>query len=107
MTPAELDNVATFFSLIFRRPVGQHVILLCDSVSCWVMGYDEVRAHLSARLGIRPGQTTADGLFTLLPVACLGVCERAPAMMIGEKVYGNLNPDEIDRILATYQRDEA
>ena len=107
MTPDELDNVATFFSLIFRRPVGKHVILLCDSVSCWVMGYNQVREHLSARLGIGPGQTTADGLFTLLPVACLGACDRAPAMMIDEELYGGLNPNEIDRILATYQRDKA
>ncbi len=106
MTPDELDNVATFFSLIFRRPVGKHVILLCDSVSCWVTGYNAVREHLTERLGIGMGQTTADGLFTLLPVACLGLCDRAPAMMIDEKAYGNLNPDEIDRILAAYQGDD-
>jgi NADH-quinone oxidoreductase subunit E len=107
MTPDELDNVATFFSLIFRRPVGRHVILLCDSVSCWVMGYNKVREHLSARLGIGPGETTADGLFTLLPVACLGACERAPAMMIDGKLYGGLTPDQIDYILAAYREDVA
>ena len=67
MTPADLDGVATFYNMIFRKPVGQHVILLCDSVSCWIMGYDRLREHLATRLGIGPGETTADGRFTLLP----------------------------------------
>ncbi len=107
MTPDELDNAATFFSLIFRRAVGKHVILLCDSVSCWVMGYNQVRKHLQTRLGIGMGETTPDGLFTLLPVACLGACERAPAMMVDEELYGDLDPNEIDRILASYGKDQA
>src|SRR5512143_1739205 len=70
MTPDELDAVATFYSFIFRRPVGKHIILICDSISCWVMGYDTVREHLKKRLGIVPGETTADGQFTLLPASC-------------------------------------
>jgi len=60
MTPDELDGVATFYNLIFRKPVGRHVILVCDSVSCWIMGYDRLRERLTARLGIRPGETTPD-----------------------------------------------
>jgi NADH-quinone oxidoreductase subunit E len=105
MTPDELDSVATFFSLIFRKPVGRHVILVCDSVSCWVMGYDEVREHLKARIGIGLGETTADGRFTMLPIACLGACDRAPAMMVDEELYGNLTPEKIDEILAAYSED--
>lgn len=107
MTPAELDSVATFYNLIFRRPVGKHVILLCDSVSCWVMGYDGLRAHLTRRLGIDFGQTTPDGLFTLLPVVCLGACDRAPVMMIDDRLFGNLDPEKVDAILARYAAEVA
>jgi NADH-quinone oxidoreductase subunit E len=106
MTPEELDGVATFYSLIFRSPVGRHVILICDSVSCWVMGYDGILGRLTSRLGIGLGETTADGLFTLLPVACLGVCERAPAMMIGDALYTDLTPEKIDGILDEYRHEK-
>jgi NADH-quinone oxidoreductase subunit E len=102
ITPAELDGVATFYNLIFRKPVGKHIILVCDSVSCWIMGYDRILQHLQERLGIVLGETTADGVFTLLPIVCLGACDQAPAMMIDDELYGNLNPEKIDRILATY-----
>lgn len=102
MTPAELEGVATFFNLIFRRPVGQHVILLCDSVSCWIMGCDRIREHLTARLGIGFGETTPDGRFTLLPMACLGACDHAPAMMIDEELYGDLDPEKVEEILQRY-----
>ena len=71
MSPDELDGVATFYNLIFRRPVGRHVILVCDSVSCWIMGYEALRDRLQARLGVRLGETTTDGRFTLLPIVCL------------------------------------
>ena len=103
MSPDELDGVATFYNLIFRKPVGKHVVLVCDSVSCWIMGYDSIRAHLTARLGVGLGQTTADGRFTLLPIVCLGACDHAPAMMIDDVLYHDLDPDKIDRILESYQ----
>ena len=102
LSPEEVDHVATFYSLIFRRPVGRHVILVCDSVSCWIMGYNAMREHLSRRLGIGLGETTADGRFTLLPVACLGACDHAPAMMVDQDFHGDLTPERIDRILETY-----
>jgi NADH-quinone oxidoreductase subunit E len=102
MTPAELDGVATFYNLIFRKPVGKHIILVCDSISCWIMGYERVLQHLQDRLGIVKGETTADGVFTLLPIVCLGACDQAPAMMIDDELYGNLDPDKIDEILTKY-----
>jgi NADH-quinone oxidoreductase subunit E len=102
MTPAELDEVATFYNLIFRKPVGRHVILICNSVSCFVMGYTGLREHLRARLGIDFGETTADGRFTLLPMVCLGDCDRAPAMMIDDQLYDELTPEKIDEVLARY-----
>jgi NADH-quinone oxidoreductase subunit E len=103
MTPAELDGVATFYNLIFRRPVGRHVILLCDSVACWMMGEPAARAHLRERLGIDPGETTEDGRFTLLPIVCLGHCDHAPAMMVDEDQYGDLSAGRLDAILDRYR----
>ena len=106
MTPSELDNVATFYNLIFRKPVGKHVILLCDSVSCWLMGYEKMRQHLHERLGIEFGETTPDGEFTLLPMVCLGDCDHAPVMMVGPNLHNDLNPDKIDKILESYRNKE-
>lgn len=103
MTPDELDSVATFYNLVYRKPVGRHVILVCNSASCWVVGYEPVRQHLSERLGIGLGETSGDGRFTLLPVVCLGACDRAPVMMIDTELYGNLTPEKIDEILAKYE----
>ena len=102
MSPTDLDSVATFYNFIFRRPVGRHVILVCDSVSCWIMGYDTIVNHLENRLGIGLGETTEDGRFTLLPNVCLGACDRAPVMMIDDQLFGELDADKIDKILASY-----
>jgi NADH-quinone oxidoreductase subunit E len=102
MTPDELDSVATFYNLIFRKPVGKHVILLCDSVSCWIMGYVQLREHLKARLGISLGETTADGRFTLLPIACLGTCDHAPALMVDDELYRDLDREKLDAVLQQY-----
>ncbi len=103
MTPDELDGVATFYSLIFRRPVGRHVILMCDSVSCWITGHERVFEHLKAKLGIAFGETSTDGRFTLLPIACIGACDQAPAMIIDNTVYGDLDENKIDEILSGYE----
>ncbi|NQU45052.1 NADH-quinone oxidoreductase subunit NuoE [bacterium] len=99
MSPAELENVASFYTLIFRREVGKHVILLCDSISCWIMGYESILDHLKKKLGIGLGQTTPDKRFTLLTIPCLGACDHAPAMMIDETLHRDLTPEKIDRIL--------
>ncbi len=103
VTPEELDGVATFYNLIFRRPVGRSVILLCDSVSCWAMGCGRILAKLEGTLGVTLGQTTPDGRFTLLPTVCLGTCDHAPAMMIGRELFGDLDPDQLDSILDWYE----
>jgi NADH-quinone oxidoreductase subunit E len=103
MSAAELDGVATFYNLIYRKPVGKHVILLCDSVSCWVMGCDRMREHFTKRLGINFGETSKDNEFTLLPMQCLGTCDHAPAMMIDESLHRDLNEETIDGILESYK----
>lgn len=103
MPPGQVDQVATFYNLIFRKPVGRHVILLCDSVSCWILGYEQIYEHLQRRLEIKFGQTTEDGDFTLLPIPCLGACDRGPAMMVDEDFHGDLTPEKTDRILDEYR----
>lgn len=103
MTPDELDGVATFYNLLFRKPVGRHVLFLCNSISCWLMGHDDLREALERRLGIRYGQTTADGRFTLLPIVCLGACDQAPVMMIDEDLHRHVNPTQIENLLKTYE----
>jgi NADH-quinone oxidoreductase subunit E len=99
MSTAELDEVATFYNLIFRRPVGETVLFLCDSITCWMLGQPELQAHLHRRLGIRPGETTADGRLTLLPIVCLGHCDHAPAMLLGTALHGDLDRDRLDELL--------
>ena len=103
MSAEEVDSIATFYNLIFRRPVGRHVILLCDSISCWVMGYDNIRISIMQKLGIKYGETTADGRFTLLPNPCLGTCDHAPALMIGNDLYRDLKTEQLSEILDKYK----
>lgn len=102
LKPEEVDATATFYNLIYRRPVGRHVILLCDSVSCWVMGYEGILKYLKTKLGINYGETTPDKRFTLLPVVCLGTCDHAPALMIDKDLHQDLTPEKIDNILEKY-----
>lgn len=103
MTPDELDGVATFYSLIFRKPVGRHIVLICDSVSCWIMGYDKMRQRLTSQLGVNLGETTADGRFTVLPIVCLGTCDHAPAMMVDNDLHRDLDPDKINELIEKYK----
>jgi NADH-quinone oxidoreductase subunit E len=103
MTVAELDNVATFYNLIYREPVGRHIILICDSVSCWITGYETILDHLSKKLGITLGETTDDKKFTLLPIPCLGICDHAPAMIIDTDTHVDLTPEKVNEILDSYE----
>jgi NADH-quinone oxidoreductase subunit E len=97
--PVEVEEIATFYDKIFRRPVGKRVIHLCDSICCWANGSETLATYLQQTLGIGFGETTADGLYTLLPTCCLGACGEAPAMMIGLTTYGQLTAEKIDAIL--------
>jgi len=99
MSSLEVEQLATFYSFIYREPVGKHVIHVCDSVICWMEGHESLLDHLSGKLGINLGETTPDGMFSLLPVCCIGYCDRAPAVMINQKVYGPLTFEKLDEIL--------
>lgn len=103
MTPAELDSVATFYNLIFRKPVGEHVVFFCDSISCWILGQDEVRRRITEYIGAGSGETSADGRFTLLPIQCLGTCDHAPAMMVDDELHRDLDPEKVEAVLARYR----
>jgi NADH-quinone oxidoreductase subunit E len=103
MTPDELDSLATFYSFIFRRPVGRHVIYVCDGVTCYIMGYENILEHLKQRLRIDLGETTEDGMFTLLPVSCIGACDHSPAIMIDSTLYDDLSKEKIDEILKEHR----
>ncbi|RYG47172.1 NAD(P)H-dependent oxidoreductase subunit E [bacterium] len=97
---AEVEGVATFYSLYnaVHKP-GRHKLELCTCLSCHVNGTWEVRDHLKRRLGIRHGETTADGMFTLEEVECLNACDRAPVMQVGDQYYGPLSLAETDALL--------
>ena len=99
MTPLQVEEVATFYTFTYREPVGRYVIHVCDSVICWMDGYESLKDYLCKKLAIDVGATTADALFTLLPVCCIGYCDLSPAMLINRKVYGHLTPEKIDSIL--------
>lgn len=103
MSATKLENVASFYNLIFRKPVGRHVIFLCDSITCWVMGYEDILSHLNKILGISYGETTEDDRFTLLPIQCLGNCDHAPSIMIDNDLYSDLTLEKMDEILQKYR----
>ena len=98
----EVDGIATFYSRIYRKPVGRNVILICDSVSCMIMGYESLYEHISKKLGISFGGTTSDGRFTLLPNSCLGDCDNAPALMINNDLFNRITVEKIDELLKRY-----
>lgn len=102
MSAAKLDGIATFYNLIHRQPVGRNVVMVCDSVSCYVMGSDGLAQKVQEHLGIKFGETTPDDCFTLLPIVCLGACDRAPTMLINEDLFGPVREDELTEIFSRY-----
>lgn len=96
---SEIESVATFYSQIFRSPVGRYVIKFCDSVVCYITGYKKIQRILEKRLCIKSGETTIDNNFTLLPICCLGACNKGPVIMINQKTYFYLNKSSILKIL--------
>ena len=99
MSAEELDGVATFYNLIFRRPVGERVILMCNSITCWIKGCDKLQEHISGHLGIGLGETTADNRYTLLPVTCLGACDKAPVLMVGDDLHEDVTAQALPLIM--------
>ena len=103
LRPIEVYEVATFYVMFDREPVGRHKICVCRNISCRLRGADTIIAHLKRRLGVGLGETTADGRFTLRTVECLAACGGAPMFQIGKDYYENLTPEKVDDILASLQ----
>lgn len=99
LRPIQVYEVATFYSMYELKPVGRHKISVCTNVSCMLCGSDEIVRHLQKRLGIKFGETSADGRFTLKEVECLAACGGAPMFMIDKHYYENLTPERVDEIL--------
>ncbi|MFB1011207.1 MAG: NADH-quinone oxidoreductase subunit NuoE [Thiopseudomonas sp.] len=99
---SDVEGVATFYSQIFRQPVGRHIIRVCDSMTCYIAGHEGVLDSIQSQLGIVPGQTTGDNRFTLLPVCCLGNCDKAPALMIDDDTFGNVTAEGVASLLEAY-----
>jgi NADH-quinone oxidoreductase subunit E len=104
MTTLEIEELATFYTFIYREPVGRYVIHVCDSLICWMEGEENLLAHLLKTLGIGMGETTADGLFTVLPVCCIGYCDRAPAILVNRRAYGPLTIEAMDQLIEKFRR---
>jgi len=99
LSPLQVEELATFYEMIYRRPVGRKVIHVCDSISCWCAGSEELTDHLKKRLGLQLGETSADEEFTLLPCCCMGMCGDSPALSINGVPHGKLTPEAADKLL--------
>jgi NADH-quinone oxidoreductase subunit E len=99
MTPLEIEELATFYDFIYREPVGKFVLHVCDGVVCWMFHEGSLFDYLCEKLGVCAGAVTADGMFTVLPTACIGYCDHAPAMLVNGEMYGPLTPEKVDEIL--------
>lgn len=98
ISPAQLEAVATFYNLIYRQPVGKTVIHYCNSVTCWMLGSDQVRERLCRHLNVGLGEMSTDGEYTILPIVCLGACDHAPVAMVGDKLRLDLTENAVNEI---------
>jgi NADH-quinone oxidoreductase subunit E len=98
ISPAQLEGVATFYNLIYRQPVGKTVIHYCNSVTCWMLGAEQVRERLCRHLNVEPGEMSEDGEYTLLPIVCLGACDHAPVVMVGDELKLDMTEDAVNEI---------
>jgi NADH-quinone oxidoreductase subunit E len=98
-TPAEVEDVVSYYTMFYTKPVGKYVLNVCRTLSCALLGAERVTEQLSATLGVTPGQTTADGLFTLMEVECLGACDRAPVVMVNDDWHERLSPDDVQQFI--------
>jgi NADH-quinone oxidoreductase subunit E len=103
--PVEVYEVASFYSMFNLKPVGKCVIEVCRTSSCWLLGAEDVIKHLEKKLNVKVGGTSADGMFTLKSVECLGSCGTAPMMQVGADYYENLTLDKVDSLMERFKTD--
>jgi NADH-quinone oxidoreductase subunit E len=99
LTPNEVNEVATFYTMLYKKPVGKYVIQVCTNISCLLCNAEDIVSHLTGKLGVGFGETTPDGKYTLLETECLGSCGTSPVMQINETYYEELTPEKVDQIL--------
>ncbi len=99
LAPNEVYEVASFYTMLYKKPVGEYVIQVCTNISCLLCRAEDIMSHLEKRLGIKPGETTPDNKFTLVEVECLASCGTAPVVQINEEYYEELTPEKLDQIL--------
>lgn len=105
LTPGEVESIASFYSLLFTRPIGKHVIQVCRTLACMLGGADDLQAHIRSRLGVSNGETTADGLFTYEEVECLAACDKAPCLQHNLRYHYNVDAAEFDKLLEAWKRE--
>jgi NADH-quinone oxidoreductase E subunit len=105
--PMEVKEVVTFYTMFNEAPIGKYHLQVCRSISCFVMGCNRILEHLQSRLGISPGETTPDGMFTLSAVECLGSCGTSPVIQVNEDYYEDLDEEKVDRILDELRKNGA
>lgn len=99
LTPAQVLEVVSFYNMFHRKPVGEHHLQFCMTLSCWMEGSHQLLKNTCARLGIKPGEVTPDGKFSIAKVECLGSCGSAPVVQINETYYENLTPEKLNRLI--------
>lgn len=106
LTTLQIEELATFYEMIYRRPVGRHVIHVCDSISCWTMGGETLLVLLENHMNIKVGETSPEGSITLLPCSCLGNCGEAPCLMVGEEQYGRVTQELALQLISNLRKSE-
>jgi NADH-quinone oxidoreductase subunit E len=103
----QVEEVASFYTMYYKEPVGTYVLEVCKTIPCSMLGADEIIAYLEQKLGIEPGETTPDGMFTLFRVECLAACHRAPVMQVNHRYVQNLTPEKVDRLIDAARAQQA
>ncbi len=103
LSVSEVYGVGTFYSFLSRKPQGRNVIRVCKSLPCWLKNREGIITELETQLGVKPGQTTPDGRFSLELTSCIGDCDHAPAMMVNDVIYGELTAEKLSEILGSYE----
>ena len=101
----QVEEVASFYTMYYKEPVGTYVLEVCKTIPCSLLGADEIIDYIASKLGIEPGQTTPDGMFTLFRVECLAACHRAPVMQVNHRYYQDLSPEKVDALIEA-ERDQ-
>ncbi|MGI8826119.1 MAG: NADH-quinone oxidoreductase subunit NuoE [Chloroflexota bacterium] len=99
LDPDQVEEVATFYTMYYKQPVGTYVLEVCKTLPCSILGADEIIDYISLKLGIKPGETTSDGMFSLFRVECLAACHRAPVMQVNHRYYQDLTAEKVDGLI--------